>query len=40
MWYGIRFIPANYLLDPDGKIITRDLEGKELDEKLEIIFKQ
>ncbi|HUR67102.1 MAG TPA: TlpA disulfide reductase family protein [Chitinophagaceae bacterium] len=32
--YGIKAIPQNLLLDPDGKIIARNLRGEELDEKL------
>lgn len=38
--YGIRSIPANFLIDPSRKIIARDLRGKELAEKLEMVFKQ
>jgi peroxiredoxin len=37
--YNIRAIPANFLLDPSGKIIARDLRGKALEEKLAEIFK-
>lgn len=37
--YGIRSIPANFLIDPDGKIIARDLKGKELWDKLEEVLK-
>jgi len=33
--YGIRSIPSNILLDPDGIIIARDLRGEELRVKLE-----
>jgi peroxiredoxin len=32
--YGIYSIPANFLLDPSGKIIDRNLRGKALMEKL------
>ncbi|NML22915.1 AhpC/TSA family protein [Pseudoflavitalea sp. G-6-1-2] len=32
--YGIRGIPANLLLDKDGKIIGKDLRGEELQKKL------
>ncbi|MBL7720010.1 MAG: AhpC/TSA family protein [Flavipsychrobacter sp.] len=32
--YGIQSIPANFLLDPAGKIIARDLRGPELEAKL------
>ncbi|MCC8424094.1 TlpA disulfide reductase family protein [Mucilaginibacter sp. UR6-11] len=33
--YSIHSIPANFLLDPDGKIIAKDLRGPELENKLE-----
>lgn len=36
--YGIRSIPANFLIDPSGKIIARDLRGKALQEKLAELF--
>lgn len=36
--YGISSIPRNFLLDPQGKIIARDLRGKELLDKLEELF--
>lgn len=36
--YGINSIPANFLLDPQGKIIARNLRGKDLQEKLRSIF--
>ena len=32
--YGIRAIPQNFLLDPEGKIIAKNLRGEELDQKL------
>lgn len=32
--YGIKAIPQNLLLDPDGKIIAKNLRGEELDQKL------
>lgn len=38
--YGIRLIPANVLIDPNGVIVARNLHGEELDKKLEDIFKQ
>lgn len=38
--YGIRLIPANVLIDPNGVIVARNLHGEELDRKLEDIFKQ
>ncbi len=32
--YGIRSIPQNYLIDPTGKIIGKNLRGEELEKKL------
>ncbi|MCX6258650.1 MAG: TlpA disulfide reductase family protein [Bacteroidia bacterium] len=37
--YGVESIPCNYLIDPDGKIIARDLRGTGLGEKLKEIYK-
>ncbi|MDR1763819.1 MAG: AhpC/TSA family protein [Dysgonamonadaceae bacterium] len=37
--YGIRSIPANFLLDPDGKIIAKNLRGEDLTNKLQEILK-
>ncbi|RYE52374.1 MAG: AhpC/TSA family protein, partial [Sphingobacteriales bacterium] len=37
-FYGIRSIPANFLIDPSGKIIAKDLTRKFLSNKLEEIF--
>jgi thiol-disulfide isomerase/thioredoxin len=37
--YMIRSIPQNFLLDPDGKIIAKDLRGQDLSRKLEEILK-
>lgn len=36
--YGITSIPRNFLLDPNGKIIGRDLRGQDLLDKLEELF--
>lgn len=36
--YGIRSIPQNILIDPDGIIIEKNLRGEALGEKLEEIF--
>lgn len=36
--YGIMGIPANVLLDPEGKIIAVDLQGSQLHAKLKEIF--
>ncbi len=37
--YGVTAIPSNFLIDPDGKIIARNLRGEELEKKLASIFK-
>ena len=36
--YGITGIPANVLIDPDGKVIARDLKVNQLKQKLAAIF--
>jgi peroxiredoxin len=36
--YGIRAIPQNFLIDPAGKIVGKNLRGEELDKKLKEIF--
>jgi peroxiredoxin len=36
--YGIRAIPQNYLIDPNGKIIGKNLRGDELNKKLATLF--
>lgn len=36
--YGIQAIPQNFLIDPDGKIIGKDLRGDALASKLASIF--
>jgi len=36
--YGIRAIPQNLLLDPQGKIVAKNLRGEALQEKLAEIF--
>lgn len=38
--YGIRGIPANFLIDPSGKIVARDLRGKVLEDKLEELLNK
>lgn len=37
--YGIRSIPASFLIDPSGKIIAKDLRGTALTTELEKIFE-
>lgn len=36
--YQVNAIPATYLVDPEGKIIAKNLRGKNLEEKLKEIF--
>jgi peroxiredoxin len=38
--YGVRGIPQNFLLDPEGKIIAKNLRGDDLENKLEEIFRK
>ncbi len=38
--YGIQSIPRNFLLDPSGKIIARDLRGPDLIAKLEEVLRK
>jgi peroxiredoxin len=37
--YGIRAIPQNLLIDPQGKIVARNLRGDALEKKLEEMLK-
>lgn len=37
--YGVRAIPANFLIDQDGKIIGHNLRGDKLEEKLAEVLK-
>ena len=37
--YGVTGIPQNYLIDPNGKIIAKNLRGEELHKKLEELLK-
>ena len=37
--YGVQSIPANFLIDPNGIIIDRNLRGAALDERLQEIFQ-
>ncbi len=37
--YGIRSIPANLLIDPNGKIVAKDLRGETLDKTLAEMVK-
>jgi peroxiredoxin len=37
--YGVRSVPQNFLLDPQGKIVAKNLRGEELDKRLSEILK-
>ena len=37
--YGVQSIPQNFLLDPQGRIISKNLRGDDLERKLAEIFK-
>lgn len=37
--YGIQAIPQNFLIDPQGKIVGKNLRGEALNKKLAEIFK-
>jgi peroxiredoxin len=37
--YSVQSIPANFLIDPNGKIIARNLRGNQLEETLQEAFK-
>jgi len=36
--YDVSAIPANFLIDPDGKIIAKNLRGRELERKLQEVL--
>ena len=36
--YGITSIPANFLIDPNGTVIAKDLKGDALKKALSTIF--
>ena len=38
--YGVKLVPTNFLLDPEGIIVARNLRGEDLEKKLAEIFKQ
>ena len=38
--YGVRGIPAAFLLDKTGKIVATNLRGAELDQALEKLFAE
>ena len=37
--YGIQAIPQNFLIDPNGKIIGKNLRGEELVKKLQSVLQ-
>lgn len=37
--YGIRAIPQNFLIDPSGKIIAKNIRGEELNKKLQEVLE-
>ncbi|MHB1922354.1 MAG: redoxin domain-containing protein [Chitinophagaceae bacterium] len=37
--YGVTAIPANFLLDPQGKVIATDLRGDDLENELQTVLK-
>ncbi|MBO9631566.1 MAG: AhpC/TSA family protein [Chitinophagaceae bacterium] len=37
--YGVKAVPANFLIDPSGTIIAQDLRGEALNQKLKEIFR-
>lgn len=36
--FGVTFIPSNFLIDPNGKIIGIDLRGEKLEHELELLL--
>lgn len=36
--YGIAGVPSNFLVNPEGKVMARDLRGEKLNEKLKQLF--
>jgi thiol-disulfide isomerase/thioredoxin len=38
--YGIRAVPASYLIDPEGKVVAVNLRGESLNKKLAELFSQ
>lgn len=37
--YGVHSIPGNFLIDPNGKIVAKDLRGEELEQTLAKLLK-
>lgn len=36
--YGVKSLPANFLIDPSGKIITKNLRGEALEKQLDLLM--
>lgn len=36
--YGVKSLPANFLVDPNGKIIAKNLRGDQLEKQLQSLF--
>lgn len=36
--YGVKSVPASFLLDPNGKVVDKDLRGEELNKTLESLL--
>lgn len=37
--YGVKAVPASFLIDPNGKVVGKDLRGEELNKTLAELFK-
>lgn len=37
--YGVKAVPASFLIDPNGKVVGKDLRGEELNKTLADLFK-
>jgi len=37
--YGVKSVPASFLLDPEGKVVGKDLRGEQLNKTLAGLFK-
>ena len=37
--YGVRAVPASFLIDPNGNVVGKDLRGEELNQTLAQLFK-
>ncbi|HEX8378758.1 MAG TPA: TlpA disulfide reductase family protein [Pedobacter sp.] len=37
--YDVNIIPANFLIDPKGKIVAKNLKGVDIEERLRLLYK-